>query len=290
MSRLAPIWVAATGRRSVVLTVFLLTTLLAACQASAAGPTSPSASRTGAPASTARSAVHVIVGNCNPFDHPCPLSGGTYRLAPLTVLPGLEMTVPSGWSGTELGWTAHESDQGELALQPPGQSNLTLAFWLDMVAIKSTGPRHGTILKNIGRTPSALVSWLTSNPDFLVVSKPAPATIGHGITMTSLVIGVSRSANYGDRGCPANPRCADLFTNSFWAKNGNGGYGIGGNEEVRLYLSRIKISGRAHTFLIALDANNQAGLLRLERAATPILGSLRLPAGASSIGTASSSS
>lgn len=264
--------------------------LLAACQGSGAGPASPSASRTGATDGAARPAVHVLVGNCNAFDHPCPLTGGTYRLAPLTVLPGLEMTVPSGWSGTALGWTARESSPGELALESPGQPDLTLAFWLDMVAVKSTGPGHGTILKNIGATPSALVSWLTSDPDFLIVSRPAPITIGHGIKMTSLVVGVSRTANYGDPGCPANNRCADLFTNSFWASNGNGGYGIGGDGQVRLYLGTIKITGRAHTFVIALDAGNHAGLLRLERAATPILGSLRLPTGVSSIGTPASTS
>ena len=45
-----------------------------------------------------------------------------------------------------------------------------------MLAIKSTGLGHGTILKNVGTTPDALLARLTSNPDFLLVSKPAPAT------------------------------------------------------------------------------------------------------------------
>ena len=126
-------------------------------------------------------------------------------------------------------------------------------------------------------TRSALVQWLTHHPDFLIVSKPTPATVGQGITMTSLVVGVSRSARYGDPGCPANPRCADLFTNSYFGGNF---FGIGGDEEVLLYIGRIKISGTRHTFMIALDAVNQAALQHLEAAAAPIVASVHLPFGA----------
>ena len=59
-----------------------------------------------------------------------------------------------------------------------------------------------------------------------------------------------------------------------------GGYGIGGDEQVRLYLGTIKVSGSPHTFLVALDAADHADLLRLENAAKPIIGSVRLPSGA----------
>jgi hypothetical protein len=164
---------------------------------------------------------------------------------------------------------------------PPGQPNDGLKFWLDMVAVKSSGAGHGTtILTNMGRTPSALTAWLTHNPDFLIVSKPAPATIGRGIKMTSLVVGVSRSANYGGPSCPANPRCADLFTNNYWGSSNS--YGIGGDGEVRLYLATIQISGSPRTFLVALDAVNHADLLRLEKAANPIVNSVRLPTGTTS--------
>jgi hypothetical protein len=186
-------------------------------------------------------------------------------------LPGLEVTVPAGWSSTE-------STPAELNLVPPGQSNDALKFWLDMSAVKSSGSGHGTtILTNVGRTPSALIAWLTHDPDFLIVSKPAPATVGHGIRMTALVVGVSRSANYGDPGCPSNPRCADLFTTSYWGSNS---FGIGDGEEVLLYLGTIKISGSPHTFFVVLDAVDHADLRRFEKAAEPIIGSVRLPSGA----------
>jgi hypothetical protein len=190
-------------------------------------------------------------------------------------LPGLEVTVPSGWSSTE-------NTRGDLIQVPHGQPNDTLSFWLDTVAAKSSGAGHGTtILRNVGRTPSALTAWLTHNPDFLIVSRPAPATIGQGITMTSLVVGVSPSANYGDPGCPANPRCADLFTNSYWERSSNF-YGIGDDEQVRLCLGTIQISGRPHTFFVALDAVNHSDLLRLERAANPIINNVRMPTGTGS--------
>jgi hypothetical protein len=270
MSHVAPKRWFAPGRQHTVPAVFLLTTLLAACQSSGAAPASPSASQSGSRAQTARPAVPALPSGCS-GSGPCPIAAGTYRLGPATVLPGLVVTVPSGWSSTE-------NTPGELTLVPPRQPSEALKFWLDMLAVKSSGADHGTaILKNVGRTPSALTAWLTHNPDFLIVSQPAPVTIGHGITMTSVAVGVSRSANYGDSGCPANPRCADLFTNRYWGSSNF--YGIGGDEEVRLYLGTIQISGRPHTFLVALDAVNHADLLRLEKAVDPIVDSVRLPTG-----------
>jgi len=249
--------------------VFLLMLLLVACQGGRAGPASTAASRAGSPAQMAQPAAPTLAAACS--GSPCPITAGTYRLGPGTVLPGLEVTVPAGWLSTE-------NTPGELTLVPPGQPDNALKLWLDMVAVKSSGTGHGTtILKNVGTTPKALISWLTHDPDFLIVSKPAQATIG-GITMTSLVVGVSRSANYGDPGCPANPRCADLFTNSYWGSSNF--YGIGGDEEVRLYLATIQIAGRPHTFFVALDAGDHAGLARLAQAAGPVIQSMRLPSGA----------
>jgi hypothetical protein len=266
--RFAPRWLSGSGRRLATPAAFLLAFLLAACQGGGAGSASPAATRSGSPA---HAAVRTLATGCT-HASPCPnIAAGAYRLGPGTLLPGLELAMPTGWSSTGTGPT-------ELNLVPPGgQPDDALKFWLDMLAIKSTGLDHGTILKNVGTTPDALLAWLTSNPDFLLVSKPAPATIGQDIKMISLVIGVSRSANYDDPGCPAGPRCADIFTSRHWAP---GGYSIGGDEEVRLYLGTIKVSGSSHTFLVALDAADHADLLRLENAAKPIIGSVRLPSGA----------
>jgi hypothetical protein len=249
------------------LAVLVLVLVLAACQGGRAGSASPAASRSGSPA---HAAVRALTAGCSDSS-PCQLTAGAYRLGAGTLLPGLEVAMPAGWSSTE-------STPGELNLAPPGQPDDALKFWLDMSAVKSSGPGHGTrVLTNVGRTPSALIAWLSHDPDFRIVSKPGPATIGQDITMTSLVVGVSHSANYGDPGCPANPRCADLFTTRYWGGNS---FGIAGDEEVRLYLGTIQISGSPHTFFAVLDAVDHADLLRLENATKPVIGSVRMPAGA----------
>jgi hypothetical protein len=245
----------------------VLVLALAACQGGGVRPATPAASR---PASSAHPAVRTLAPGCT-HDSPCQnITAGAYRLGAGTLLPGMKLTLPAGWSSTGTGPT-------QLNLVPPGLPDDFLDFWLDMQAVKSTGPGHGTtILTNVGTTPSALLAWLTRNPDLRIVSKPAPATIGQDSKMTTLVVGVSGSAHYGDPACPANPQCADLFTNRQWSDF----YGIGGDEQVRLYLGTIQISGRPHTLMVALDAGDQYGLRHLENLAKPIIGSVRLPPGA----------
>jgi hypothetical protein len=164
-----------------------------------------------------------------------------------------------------------EDNQGDYALSPPGRPNEIAFIWLNMRAVKSTGPGHGTtVLTNVRATPGALVHWLATNPDFRVLASPTLAMISH-VRMTGLTIGVSSTARYGDPHCPANPRCADVFTNPTY-ENGDW-YGIGGNEEVRLFLGRISRG----TVIVGLDANNAAALKHLERIAEPFLISIRLP-------------
>jgi hypothetical protein len=253
----------------------LLLSLLAACQGNGA------ASRTGLPPATSttshetqpsHSSAQELSAPC-PADHPTPLTAGTYQLGQGSVLPGLELTLPAGWSCTE-------NSTGQFSVMPPGQSTGSVVFWEDMVAVKSTGPGHGaTVLHNVGTTPTALLAWLTSDKDFLIVSKPTPVTIGQGIKMTSVVVGVSHTANYGDPTCPSNPRCADLFVNPVTWGAGDW-YSIGGDEQLALDLGPIHAGGNPHSLLIALDAADHTSLTRLQQAATPILRSLTLPAGA----------
>jgi hypothetical protein len=199
---------------------------------------------------------------------PCQYSAGAYQLSSTAVVPGLRLTLPPGWSSTE-------NNRGELSLTFPGHPNDRLLVWIDMVAVKSTGPGHGRPLPNVGRTPQGLINWLLANRALSIVSRPARISVAHGIKMTTLALTVSKAANYGDSGCPANPRCADLFTRpGLW---GNLFYGIGGPEEVRLYVGRITSGNRSHVFIVALDAENHSRLLHLRMAAQPILASMRAP-------------
>jgi hypothetical protein len=224
-----------------------------------------------AAASSSRRHITTLQWGCSAADNspPCHFRRGTYRLGSGTVLRGLQLTLPRGWSSTE-------NDQGELNLIPRGHPGDTLFVWIDMAAVKSTGPGHGTtILSNVGRTPSALVSWLTTNPDFQVVSPPEATKIARRIPATTLTMGVSSSANYGDPGCPSNPRCADFFTRPvLW---GSGFYGIGYPGEVQLSLASIKRGTHKHTLIVALDAMSASDLITLREAVRPVVSSFRLP-------------
>jgi hypothetical protein len=169
------------------------------------------------------------------------------------------------------GWTVNEDNPVNFVAQAPGRPNELASIWLNMRAVKSTGSGHGTtVLNDVGTTPSALVRWFTTNPDFRVLAGPTRASIGH-VPMTTLVIGVSRTARYGDPHCPANPHCADVFTNPTY-QHGDW-YGIGGNEVVRLFLGHTS-SG---TIIVGLDANNPTALKHLETAAKPLLDTVQLP-------------
>jgi hypothetical protein len=189
-------------------------------------------------------------------------------MGPSQVIDGLHVTIPAG------GWRTFEADQGEFNLEPPGAPNDRVFFWLNVSAVKSTGPGHGTtVLTSVGQSPRALVAWLTHNRDFQVVSAPRQTTIG-GVKVTALTDGVSPTAHYGDPNCPANPRCADFFTNTtYWGSNS---YGIGGTEQVALWIGTAPNPASAgETFIIALDAPSHGGMLRLQAAAKPILTSIK---------------
>jgi hypothetical protein len=190
-------------------------------------------------------------------------TSGVQEVQPV-VIPGLRVAVPSSW-------TINEDNPVNFDVSPSGRPNQVAVIWRNTRAVKSTGPGHGTtVLTNVGGTPRALVRWFTTNPDFRVLASPRRASIGH-IPMTTLVVGVSGTARYGDPHCPANPHCADLFTNPTYQHND--WFGIGGNEVVRLFLGRIS----AGTVIVGLDANNPTALGHLETEAKPFLSSVRLP-------------
>jgi hypothetical protein len=204
---------------------------------------------------------------------PCHLQAGTYQLGSWAVLPDLQFTVPSGWS-------SGEDSTGELKLFPTSHPNEILDVWLDMRAVKSSGEGHGTtVLPTVGKTAGDLIRWLTTDRDFQTVSQPTGTTIGNQIKATTIAIGVSTHANYGDPGCPANPRCADLFRNPLTWQPGDW-FGIGGTEQVRLYLAPIKSNSTIpHTLEIALDAPTHTRLQHLTSQVRHIIPTIRLPEG-----------
>ena len=125
---------------------------------------------------------------------------------------------------------------------------------------------------------------MISNPDFEVMSKPTPTTLGAGIKTTSVVVRASNTMNFGLHSCPYNGRCVGLFTSpDYW--NG-AAYSIGSPEQVRLYLvtfhqnipTFLPTATDTHTLVIGLYADKGTrDLKHLTKEAQPILNSLRLP-------------
>jgi hypothetical protein len=207
----------------------------------------------------------MLAGNCfASLNKDCVPAPGTYVLGQATVIPGMRITIPAGW-------TSSEEDFGEFNLHPASTPDDSIFFWADMSAVKSTGPGHGTtVLNNVDRTAAALTHYLVTNPALAVVGSPAQVQLG-GVSTTRLVWGVARTARYGDPQCPANPRCADVFTNTRWW-NGNS-FGIGAPSQDQTYLAETSLG----SVIVDLDADNPTALAALEKLATPILESLSIP-------------
>ncbi|HJQ44028.1 MAG TPA: hypothetical protein VJ831_13150, partial [Jatrophihabitantaceae bacterium] len=135
----------------------------------------------------------------------------------------MKLTIPAGW-------TATETDSGEIALHPVDAPDNALLLWKDMAAVVTHNRKKnvGEVRRDIGRSAHALLGWLTSNSDFSVLSAPKAVTAGSAIEGTELTLTVSGTANYDWDDCPDNPRCAAIFTDpKHWEGNF---YAISGRE------------------------------------------------------------
>jgi len=199
-----------------------------------------------------------------------PISAGEYVTGAEGFLPGLRLTIPRGW-------TATETDSGELALHPVSRPDDALLLWQDMAAVvtHNRGGKVGHVRGDVGRTAKDLLEWLATTSDFSILAKQTHVTVGSSVTGTQLTLGVSRTANFDWDDCPDNPRCAAILTDpQHWDGNF---YAIGGREVSRMFISTIHYPEGDHTFFITLDSPTKRGLAALETDARPIIESLRLP-------------
>jgi hypothetical protein len=256
--------------RPLVLAIGILAVVAVGCAGRPA--TSPAAVST-APASAAVASVSptasipshgLTLRECADGEH-CDVAPGSYVTGPYGFFPGLEITIPANWYFTE-------QDSGELALRQDDDHGLLL--WKDVRVVatnRSMGPMN-MIMEDVAGTPEAFVEWFTTNDQFTVIEEPQPAAIA-GTTGTVFAIQVSESADYGDPGCPDNPRCADFVTDpAHWGGNF---YSTGA--VVRLYMATVTYPAGNHLFVVVWEAPNPAELLTFAEGAQPIVDSIRLP-------------
>jgi hypothetical protein len=201
-----------------------------------------------------------------------PIAAGNYvTTAPDGFFPGLGLKLPDGW-------TAGETDSGEISLRSADRPDDVLLLWKDVVAV-TTNNRKGTVgsvLDGVDSSPDAIVKWLTRTSDFKILAKPTSVIVGDGIKGVQLTLTTSKTANFGDKECPDNPRCSALFKDtSHW---GEEFYAIGGEEVSQIFVAALPYPGDAHTLWIVLDAPNATDLVELAAEAKPIIDSLQLPA------------
>jgi hypothetical protein len=201
---------------------------------------------------------------------PRTMPAGTYVTGSTGFFPGLGITIPDGW-------TATESDAGEISLHPLNRANESLLLWKDLFAVVTNNREQtvGEVRDDIGRTSDALLEWLTTTTDFTILAQPEQVTVGDSIKGTQLTLGVSGTANFATDECPDNPKCAAIFTDPrHW---GDEFYAIGGDEVTRIFIATAAFPDGDHTFFVTLDAPTQEELVKLAAESEPIIESLQLP-------------
>jgi len=252
-----------------VLGAAALATLAALTLAGCGGDTAPGSATSGStgpePSTTVKPELPVYKEGA-----PRPIGAGSYVTGSNGFFSGLQLTIPPGWSATE-------TDQGEIGLHPDARPDDALLLWKDMAAVvtHNRNKKVGHVRPDVGRSAEDLLDWLTTTSDFSVLSKPASVTYGPSITGTQLTIGVSETANFAWDDCPDNPRCAAILTDpEHWGTNF---YAIGGDEVSRIFIGTVHYPEGDHTLFITLDTPNQDELATFARQAEPIIRSLRVP-------------
>jgi hypothetical protein len=255
--------------RSIALGLWFV--ILAGCAGGSVASEPSATASVSAPASASPSAAGPTELPAYPDGTPRTMTAGTYVTGSTGFFPGLGITIPDGW-------TATESDAGEISLHPLDRQTESLLLWKDLAAVVTNNREQavGMLRDDIGRTSDALLAWLTTTTDFTILAQPEQVTAGDSIKGTQLTLGVSGTANFATDECPDNPKCAAIFTDPrHW---GGEFYAIGGDEVARIFIATAAFPDGDHTFFVTLDVPSQEELVKLAAESELIIESLRLPA------------
>ena len=169
----------------------------------------------------------------------------------------LTYAVPDGWSNTVDG-----PDGYFLTKQGAPDGGGILAFSTALANSQSVGC-PGTVEPGVGKTATALATWLTALPG-LVTSPPKSITVG-GLSGTTVDVGISPSWN---RACPYSEGkpYVPMFTNGNPTDNFDWGLAAGGR--MRVFLLDLP-DGR--TMLIDVESPDASTFDALLADATPVI-------------------
>jgi hypothetical protein len=99
-----------------------------------------------------------------------------------------------------------------------------------------------------------LIRWLRNSRDLEVV-EARRSTIGSKLPARVIDVTLGPHAVNDDPSCPAK-KCVNFLRFSRATED----YGIAGDDAIRFYLSDIKVKGRRHLLIVAIEARNRADL------------------------------
>jgi hypothetical protein len=185
-------------------------------------------------------------------------------------------------SGT---WSSRVESSSALAAAPPSRAYVTSGFFAGAMSVRlergwhvledsrlhlsatakdpdyrvlwsvDASPVHsGTKVSGIASLAAPLIGWLRNSRDLRVV-EARRSTIGSKLPARVIDVTLGPNAVNDDPGCPAR-KCVNFLRFGGATED----YGIAGDDAIRFYLADIKIKGRRHLLIVAIEARNQADL------------------------------
>jgi hypothetical protein len=167
----------------------------------------------------------------------------------------------------EDGWSVTEDSPGHLAAAEDEDPEYRVMFSLDPYPMK-----RGRRVRGVSATADSLFGWLSANPDIRVSPKPE-ASIGGDLPATVADVSISGKAVSDDPTCPD-----DVCVNFLAFPPSGEGYGLAGDDVIRLYLADIHYNGRKHVLAVTMEGRDRRDLNAFVGPAKRVVATAELPA------------